>query len=83
MSQLTSQPNEPDRSDSTAPKQTTTSDARPPWLRRSLGDEHRRHRRVRAFEIRELGGSYAHVPLTRGFDRPVPALLGFRSFLTA
>jgi hypothetical protein len=31
MSQLTSQPNEPDRSDSTAPKQTTTSDARPPW----------------------------------------------------
>ena len=31
MSQLTSQPNEPDRSDSTAPRQTTTSDARPPW----------------------------------------------------
>ena len=31
MSELTSQPNQPDRSDSTAPKQTTTSDARPPW----------------------------------------------------
>ncbi|MBV9684780.1 MAG: ATP-dependent metallopeptidase FtsH/Yme1/Tma family protein, partial [Solirubrobacterales bacterium] len=31
MSQLASQPNEPDRSESTAPKQTTTGDARPPW----------------------------------------------------
>lgn len=31
MAQITSQPIEPDRSDSTAPKQTTTSDARPPW----------------------------------------------------
>ena len=30
MAQLTSQPNEPDRSDSTGPKQTTTGDARPP-----------------------------------------------------
>jgi len=31
MTQVTSQPNQSDRSDSTAPKQTTTGDARPPW----------------------------------------------------
>jgi len=31
MSQRASQPNEPNRSGSTAPKQTTTGDARPPW----------------------------------------------------
>jgi cell division protease FtsH len=31
MPQVASQPNPPDRSDSTAPKHTTTSDARAPW----------------------------------------------------
>lgn len=67
MSQLTSQPNQPDRSDSTALNQTTTSDAQPPWrVEGARGPQETTRWRpppmttgiidvVRAFEIRELG----------------------------